>query len=101
MIAVVGQEHFEHVDHAPMLGICHRFKGGLEGGGRTQIERVCLGVIKRHEVPGNCLCNCVSVGQLRLISERLVSAVLLVFEQSDIGRAFPWGHVSATALMAV
>lgn len=89
MITVVGQENFEHVDHAPMLGISHRFERGLEGGRYTQIERVCLGVIKRHEVPRNCLCSCVSVGQLRLISDRPANGMSLVPQQSDIRRAVP------------
>jgi hypothetical protein len=40
-------------------------------------------------VPRNCLCSCVSVGQLRLLADRPASGMSLVPQQSDMRHAVP------------
>lgn len=60
-VAVVPQQHFQHVHHAALLVVSYLFEHLLEGRGDPQVQCFAFGVCESHGVPRKCLCICVSV----------------------------------------
>lgn len=53
------QQHFQHVHHATLFLVCGLLQGPLESRRDSQIQCFALCFAKSHEMPRECLCNCV------------------------------------------
>lgn len=55
-LAVVAEEHFKHVDHAPTLVVGCSFEGKLEGWRNAQVKRVAFDVVESHVISPASVC---------------------------------------------